>query len=221
MRRYKLSKEQYELIEDLLPRNGNRGGQWKNHRELLNAMFWVLYSGAQWREMPERYGSWKTVYDQCRRWSRDGTIGGMLSRLHLKLDEDGYIDMSEAFVDSTIIRASRSAAGAKKSPGREPSDHVLGMSRGGYGTKIHLACDKNGAPLSVVITGGQVHDSTQVEPVLNKIRIPRQGLGRPKARPAKVAADKAYSMPRIRRHLIARAIKSVIPRKSNQQDGRA
>ena len=103
----------------------------------------------------------------------------------------------------------------------EPSDHALGMSRGGFGTKIHLACDKNGVPLSVVITGGQVHDSTQVESVLNKIRIPRKGRGRPKTRPAKVAADKAYSMPRIRRHLIARAIKSVIPRKSNQQDGRA
>jgi transposase len=114
MRRYELSKEQYELIEDLLPMNGNRGGQWKNHRELLNGMFWVLYSGAQWREMPERYGSWKTVYDRFRRWSRDGTIEKMLSRLHLRLDENGYIDMSEAFIDSTIIRASRSAAGAKK-----------------------------------------------------------------------------------------------------------
>lgn len=73
----------------------------------------------------------------------------------------------------------------------------------------------------MVITGGQVHESTQVESVLNKIRIPRQGRGQPKTRPAKVAADKAYSLPRIRRHLMVRAIKSVIPRKSNQQDGRA
>jgi transposase len=61
MRRYELSKAQYELIEGLLPMNGNRGGQWKNHRELLNGMFWVLCSGTQWREMPERYGLWKTV----------------------------------------------------------------------------------------------------------------------------------------------------------------
>lgn len=96
MQRYELSKEQYELTEDLLPMNGNRGGQCKNHRELLNGIFWVLYSGAQWREMPERYGSWKTVHDRFRRWSRDGTIEKMLSRLHLKLDENGYIDMSDA-----------------------------------------------------------------------------------------------------------------------------
>lgn len=94
------------------------------------------------------------------------------------------------------------------------------MSRGGFGSKIHLACDKSGIPLSVKITAGQVHDSTQVEKVLERIRIPKSGRGRPKKKPGKVAADKAYSMPRIRRYLISRAIKSVIPRKSNQQDGR-
>lgn len=114
MRRYELSKDQYYLIEDLLPFNGKAGGQWKDHHNLLNGMFWVMYSGAQWREMPERYGSWKTVYHRFNRWSRDGTLEKMLSRLHLKLDENGYIDMTEVFVDSTSVRASRSAAGAKK-----------------------------------------------------------------------------------------------------------
>lgn len=114
MRRYELSKDQYSLIEDLLPFNGKVGGQWKDHHNLLNGMFWVMYSGAQWREMPERYGSWKTVYHRFNRWSRDGTLEKMLSRLHLKLDENGYIDMTEVFVDSTNVRASRSAAGAKK-----------------------------------------------------------------------------------------------------------
>lgn len=114
MRRYELSIDQYESIEDLLPTNGKVGGQWKDHRNLLNGMFWVLYSGAQWREMPERYGSWKTVYGRFNRWSRDGTIEKMLERLHLNLDENGYIDMSQVFIDSTVVRASRSAAGAKK-----------------------------------------------------------------------------------------------------------
>lgn len=77
-------------------------------------MFWVMYRGAQWREMPERYRSWKTVYHRFNCWSRDGTLEKMLSRLYLKLDENGYIDMTEVFVDSTNVRASRSAAGAKK-----------------------------------------------------------------------------------------------------------
>jgi len=56
MRRYQLTDEQYEMIRDLLPANGRRGGQWNSHRTTLNGMFWILHTGAQWREMPERYG---------------------------------------------------------------------------------------------------------------------------------------------------------------------
>lgn len=108
----------------------------------------------------------------------------------------------------------------KKSLCGEPGDHALGVSRGGFGSKIHMACDKRGIPLSTKITGRQVHDSTQLENVLEEINIPRSGGGRPKCKPARVAADKAYSCSRIRRYLISRAIKSVIPRKSNTQDGR-
>ncbi len=143
MRWYELSKDQYYLIEDLLPFNGKAGGQWKDHHNLLNGMFWVKYNGAQWREMSERYGSWKTVYHRFNRWSREGTLEKILSRLHLKLDENGYIGMTEVFVDSTHVRASRSAARAKKSLCGEPGDHALGVSRGGFGSKIHLACEKN------------------------------------------------------------------------------
>lgn len=53
MRRYELTEEQFELIEDLLPVNGRRGGQWNDHRTTLNGMFWSLHTGAQWREMSE------------------------------------------------------------------------------------------------------------------------------------------------------------------------
>jgi transposase len=108
----------------------------------------------------------------------------------------------------------------KKSLDGEPFDHALGVSRGGFGSKIHLACDKRGVPLAVKITAGQVHDSTQLENVLEEIHIPRTGKGRPKCKPARVAADKAYSCTRLRRYLISRSIKSVIPRKSNEPDGR-
>jgi len=52
MRRYELTDEQYKLIRDLLPVNGKRGGQWNDHRAMLNGMFWILHSGSQWREMP-------------------------------------------------------------------------------------------------------------------------------------------------------------------------
>lgn len=113
-RRYELTADQFRLIEDLLPANGGIGGQWKDHRTVLNGIFWILYSGAQWRELPERYGKWQTVYYRFRRWQKDGTVDRILERLQLTLDEDGRIDIDFWFVDATIIRAGRSAAGARK-----------------------------------------------------------------------------------------------------------
>lgn len=65
MRRYELTDEQWELIRDLLPsNNGQRGRQWKDHRTILNPIFWLLRAGAPWRDLPERYGPWQTVYDR-------------------------------------------------------------------------------------------------------------------------------------------------------------
>jgi transposase len=114
VKRYELSTEQFRIIEDLLPANGRRGGQWKDHHTTLNGMFWVLNSGAQWREMPERYGKWGTVYSRFSKWRKDGTFGRILKRLHLKLRQDGKIDLDTWYADSTSIRASRAAAGARR-----------------------------------------------------------------------------------------------------------
>ena len=120
VRRYELSEEDFALIADLLPANGQRGGQWNDHRTTLNGIFWKLHTGAQWREIPERYGNWTSVYDRFNRWRGDGTIDRMLERLHLRLDETGRIDIDLWCVDATQIRASRAAAGAagKKRRGR-------------------------------------------------------------------------------------------------------
>ena len=114
MRRYEISDKSWELISDLMPCNGRRGGQWNDHRQTLNGILWILHTGAQWRELPERYGNWKSVYDRFSRWSANGTIDTVLKHLHLKLDLEGRIDVNTWCMDSTIIRASRSAAGALK-----------------------------------------------------------------------------------------------------------
>lgn len=113
-RRYELTDEAWERIEPLLPGQG-RGGKWADHRTVLNGMFWVLNSGAQWRDMPERYGKWETVYGRFRRWVREGLFDRILERLHIALDEDGRIDWSVFDVDGSNIRAHRSAAGASRS----------------------------------------------------------------------------------------------------------
>lgn len=113
-KRYELSDGEYAVIADLFPSEAKRGGQWKDHRQVLNGIFWILHTGAQWRELPERYGKWQTVYGRFRRWQGDGTIGRVLERLHLRLDAEGRIDPDTWFVDGTIMRAGRSAAGGGK-----------------------------------------------------------------------------------------------------------
>ena len=113
-KRYELTKAQYQEIADLLPPLKTMGRPWLHHHNVLNGMFWVLNAGAQWREMPERYGNWKTVYSRFNRWSKDGTIRKILRKLHLRLNKEGYIDPDSWHIDSTIVRASRSAAGARK-----------------------------------------------------------------------------------------------------------
>jgi len=111
-RRYELKDEEFAAVADLLPPVGRPGVRWNDHRATLDGVLWILHTGAQWRELPERYGKWKSVYDRFNRWARDGTTDRILERVHLKLDASGRIDFDLWCIDGTSIRASRSAAGA-------------------------------------------------------------------------------------------------------------
>lgn len=82
-RRYELTDDGWDRILDLIPKQA-RGGRWREHRVVLNGMFWVLNSGAQWRDMPDRYGKWETVYGRYRRWAREGLFERILTRLHAR-----------------------------------------------------------------------------------------------------------------------------------------
>lgn len=115
-KRYELSDEQYSLIKDILPveRPSKQGRPWRDHRVVLNGMFWVLCSGAPWRDLPERYGSWKTVYDRFRRWRQAGVIQKVLGHLIEVLDSQEKIDWELFCIDGSNIRATRDAAGALK-----------------------------------------------------------------------------------------------------------
>ncbi len=103
--------------------------------------------------------------------------------------------------DSTIVRAHQHAAGARRRPSKQdakkgvfhPEDEALGRSRGRLTTKLHLSCDGRGRPLSVVVTPGQRHESTQLGAVLDAIRVGRSGRGRPRKRPDRLLADRGYS----------------------------
>ncbi|MEV5385711.1 transposase [Streptomyces sp. NPDC052721] len=83
----------------------------------------------------------------------------------------------------------------------EPRDHGLGRSRGGFSTKLHLAVEQGQKPMTIMVTAGQWGDSPQFESVLNKVRVPRIGPGRPRVRPDRVRADKAYASGKNRAYL--------------------
>jgi transposase len=87
-------------------------------------------------------------------------------------------------------------------------------------TKLHLGCEQHQKPLAVVITAGHRHDSPQFEAVLEAIRVPCTGPGRPRIRPDRVLADKAYSSKANRSYLRRRGIKATIPEKGDQAANR-
>ena len=116
-RRYELTDDGWEHIAALLPTQ-RRGGEWAEHRTVLNGVFWVLNSGAQWRGLPERYGKWETIYGRYRRCTREGLFSRILARLHVSLDAQGRIDWSVFDVDGSNVRAHRAAAGASKKTGQ-------------------------------------------------------------------------------------------------------
>lgn len=114
MRRYELTDDQWDAVRGMMPGDRRHGGRpWRDHRAVLNGILWVLYTGAQWRELPERYGPWKTVYGRFRRWRGEGLFDRLLRRLQVRLDRRGRIDWDLFCIDGTSVRASRSAAGGK------------------------------------------------------------------------------------------------------------
>lgn len=122
MARHELTDAQYALLEPLLPTNDRRGRPWGDHRKVLNGLFWKLNTGAQGRDIPERYGPWQTIYDRYVFWRRDGTWDQLMAALPTKLDADGRLDWDQMNVDGASIRASRSAAGARKQGASTPTN---------------------------------------------------------------------------------------------------
>lgn len=114
-KRYELTDEQWQVVEPILPkRTATTGRKPKDPRQMLNGIVWVLRSGAPWRDVPERYGRWKTVYDYYWRWRDSGVFDRILSALQIRLDQEGRIDWDLWCIDGSSVRAARAAAGASK-----------------------------------------------------------------------------------------------------------
>jgi transposase len=114
-RRHELTDDQWALIADLFPTQG-RGGRWADHRAMVNGVMWRLRTGVPWRDLPERYGPWQTVYHRFNALRRSGLLDRILERLQARLNAVGLIDAELFCVDGTVIRAARAAAGAVAAP---------------------------------------------------------------------------------------------------------
>jgi hypothetical protein len=120
---------------------------------LIDGVRWRVRAGAPWRDLPPEYGPWQTVYGLFRRWRRAGVWRAIPAALQTRADADGLI-VWDVSVDSTVMRAHQHAAGARKegdlqveppdtpAGGIEPDDHGSGRSRGGWTSRLHLACEQ-------------------------------------------------------------------------------
>lgn len=116
-RRYELTDDEWNRIESLLPgREGDPGGHGEDNRLFVNAVIWIARTGAPWRDLPERFGLWNSVYQRFNRWAKAGVWQTVFRKLQTP-------DWEALMLDSTVIRAHQHAAGAseKKNRAKKPS----------------------------------------------------------------------------------------------------
>jgi len=115
MKRHELTDEQWALVDPMVPESTAKTGRPpKDRRLMLNGIFWSLNTGAPWRDLPDRFGPWQTVYGHFSKWRREGVFAKVIETLQVKLDERGLIDWDLWCVDGASVRAARAAAGADK-----------------------------------------------------------------------------------------------------------
>jgi transposase len=117
VKRHELTDEQWRIIEPLLPPSGANGRPRVDDRRVINGMLFKAKTGVAWRDLPERHGPWKTVYNRFWRWSRNGTLTMLVSRVRVIAEAIDELDR-EVSVDSSIVRAHQHAAGARRSSRR-------------------------------------------------------------------------------------------------------
>ena len=162
-------------------------------KTFIEAIYWIVRTGAQWRELPEYYGKWNSVFSRFNDWSKKDIWKKLME--FVSVDHD----LEYIMLDSTIVRANASAAGYGKQ-----ENEGLGRSSGGFSSKIHVKVDALGNPLKFIITPGQHSDITQANDLLQDI-----------GRASYIIADKGYNSSKLREEIIKQGAKPVIPSKRN------
>src|SRR5438874_7074035 len=145
--RYALTDDEWTAIKPMLP-NKPRGVPRVNDRRVLNGIFWVLRSGAPWRDLPDNFGPYTTCYNRFVRWRRAGVWAKIMSALA------GAHNAAVQMIDTSIVRVHQHGACITRN--RRQS---MGRSRGGLTSKIHAVVDTNGLPIRLALTAGETTTS--------------------------------------------------------------
>ena len=145
--RYELSDYEWTAIRPMLP-NRPRGVRRVNDRRVLNGIFWVLRSGAPWRDLPAAYGPRTTCYNRFVRWRRAGVWDQIMDALAAGHDE------AVRMIDTSIVRVHQHGACIS-----DNNQQDIGRSRGGLTCKIHAVVDSKGLSVHLALTPGEAHDN--------------------------------------------------------------
>ena len=193
--RYELTDYEWAAVRPFLP-NKPRGVPRVNDRRVLNGIFWVLRSGAPWRDLPETFGPYTTCYNRFVRWGRAGVWDQIMDAL--AETHDAAVQM----IDTSVVRVHQHGAYIAGN-----SEQHMGRSRGGLTTKIHAVVDTNGLPVQLGLTPGETHDNRLCSALLNELR-PRTML----------LADRGYDADWIRALASEQGAWANIPPKRNRKE---
>ena len=215
------------MLEPLLPRGKKPGRppEWTK-RQLIDGIRWRTRTGAPWRDVPPAYGPWQTVYGLFRRWQRNGTWREILTALQGRADAAGLITW-DVSVDSTVARAHQHAAGARKNGDlqAEPPGGVDDRARRSRAGPVPRRADAPRCtwPASRARSRcrsssprGSAATARSSRPCWGASGFPGLAGGRPRTRPDRVLADKAYGSRANRAYLRRRGIRCTIPEKADQ-----
>ena len=193
--RYEISNKEWSIIRPMLPTKP-RGVPRVDDRRVLNGIFWVLRSGAPWRDVPALYGPRTTCYNRFVRWRRAGIWDSIMQALAAA--QEAAVQM----IDTTMVRVHQHAACIADS-----GKQAVGRSRGGLTSKLHVVVDRKGLPLRLGITAGQAHDNRLCSTLLSGL-APRTML----------LADRGYDAGWIRALVNEQGAWANIPPKRNRRE---
>jgi transposase len=191
--RYELSDYEWSVIKPMLP-NKPRGVPRVDDRRGLNGIFWVLRSGAPWRDLPENYGPHTTCYNRFVRWRWAGIWDRIMNGLV------AAHDAAMQMIDTSVVRVHQHGACIA-----ENHEQHMGRSRGGLTSKVHVVVDANVLPVRLGLTPGEAHDNRLCSVLLAELRP--QTI---------VLADRGYDADWIRQFIREQGAWANIPPKKNR-----